>query len=271
VRPGGCGIPHPAYMVARRHRPADRKISGSDHDLALPSSRGMRFIHRRNHLRFQCSRSHSSNAGAATALLFSGLDLPSPGARFCTFEAPTAAARQRSCAPVRAVHAGLGRDPLEGRVDASPRRGLSARSALLRASERHQGDLTGIENLRVAATLDGDRVDESAIWAALARIGLVGFEDLPTRMLSQGQKKRVALARLILSNAPLWVLDEPFTALDVGRRGSARDPDRRACRARGHGRPDDSPGGRSDLRSGRTPSPRELTGRAACLLVRSAA
>ncbi|MFB1488982.1 MULTISPECIES: cytochrome c biogenesis heme-transporting ATPase CcmA [unclassified Thiocapsa] len=79
-----------------------------------------------------------------------------------------------------------------------------------------KADLTGIENLRVAATLDGDRVDDSAIWAALARIGLVGFEDLPTRMLSQGQKKRVALARLILSNAPLWVLDEPFTALDVG-------------------------------------------------------
>jgi heme exporter protein A len=78
-----------------------------------------------------------------------------------------------------------------------------------------KGDLTGIENLRIAATLDGDRVDASAIWAALARIGLHGFEDLPTRMLSQGQKKRVALARLILNRAPLWVLDEPFTALDV--------------------------------------------------------
>jgi heme exporter protein A len=79
-----------------------------------------------------------------------------------------------------------------------------------------KSDLTGIENLRVSATLDADLVDESAIWAALARIGLGGFEDLPTRMLSQGQKKRVALARLILSGAPLWVLDEPFTALDVG-------------------------------------------------------
>jgi heme exporter protein A len=79
-----------------------------------------------------------------------------------------------------------------------------------------KSDLTGIENLRVSATLDADLVDESAIWSALARIGLVGFEDLPTRMLSQGQKKRVALARLILSGAPLWVLDEPFTALDVG-------------------------------------------------------
>ena len=78
-----------------------------------------------------------------------------------------------------------------------------------------KGDLTGVENLRLAATLDGDRVGSDAVWAALGRIGLAGFEDLPTRMLSQGQKKRVALSRLILSRAPLWVLDEPFTALDV--------------------------------------------------------
>ncbi|AFL74943.1 cytochrome c biogenesis heme-transporting ATPase CcmA [Thiocystis violascens] len=78
-----------------------------------------------------------------------------------------------------------------------------------------KGDLTGIENLAVAATLDGDDVDRPAIWEALGRIGLAGFEDLPTRMLSQGQKKRVALARLILTRSRLWVLDEPFTALDV--------------------------------------------------------
>jgi heme exporter protein A len=78
-----------------------------------------------------------------------------------------------------------------------------------------KGDLTGIENLKLAATLDDDAAEDEAIWDALARIGLAGFEDLPTRMLSQGQKKRVALARLILSRAPLWILDEPFTALDV--------------------------------------------------------
>lgn len=82
-----------------------------------------------------------------------------------------------------------------------------------------KGDLTGVENLRVAATLDGDAVDAAAIWSALARIGLAGFEDLPTRMLSQGQKKRVALARLLLSKAPFWILDEPFTALDAAAVG----------------------------------------------------
>jgi heme exporter protein A len=78
-----------------------------------------------------------------------------------------------------------------------------------------KADLTGLENLRVAATLDQDPVTDAVIIAALAQIGLAGFEDLPTRMLSQGQKKRVALARLILSKAPLWILDEPFTALDT--------------------------------------------------------
>ncbi|RLA35998.1 MAG: heme ABC transporter ATP-binding protein CcmA [Gammaproteobacteria bacterium] len=76
-------------------------------------------------------------------------------------------------------------------------------------------ELTGIENLRVSATLDGDRVDDDAIWDALEQIGLAGFEDLPTMVLSQGQKKRVALARLLLTGAKLWVLDEPFVALDV--------------------------------------------------------
>ena len=78
-----------------------------------------------------------------------------------------------------------------------------------------KADLTGIENLRVSSTLDGDEVDDPRLWSALERMGLAGFEDLPTKVLSQGQKKRVALARFFVSNAPLWILDEPFTALDV--------------------------------------------------------
>ena len=78
-----------------------------------------------------------------------------------------------------------------------------------------KSDLTAIENLRVAAILDGDQVSADDILNALEEMGLAGFEDLPTKVLSQGQKKRVALARLLLSRAPLWILDEPFTALDV--------------------------------------------------------
>ncbi|WPL16225.1 Cytochrome c biogenesis ATP-binding export protein CcmA [Thiorhodovibrio winogradskyi] len=79
-----------------------------------------------------------------------------------------------------------------------------------------KGDLTGLENLRIACRLSGQPASDGAIAGALARIGLGGFEDLPCRMLSQGQKKRVALARLLLSKAPLWILDEPFSALDLG-------------------------------------------------------
>ena len=78
-----------------------------------------------------------------------------------------------------------------------------------------KAELTGFENLRLSAALSGQRLHDEAIYDALERIGLGGREDLPTQVLSQGQKRRVALARLLLSEAELWVLDEPFTALDV--------------------------------------------------------
>ena len=77
-------------------------------------------------------------------------------------------------------------------------------------------DLTSAENLRVACTLAGIRVQPARIGEALRELGLGGCENLPTRVLSQGQRRRVALARLALSEAmPLWILDEPFAALDA--------------------------------------------------------
>jgi heme exporter protein A len=75
-------------------------------------------------------------------------------------------------------------------------------------------DLTALENLRILSTLDGVHLTEDQAWEALDRIGLRGVEDLPTQVLSQGQKRRVALARLLAHRAKLWILDEPFTALD---------------------------------------------------------
>jgi len=78
-------------------------------------------------------------------------------------------------------------------------------------------DLTSAENLRVACTLAGIPVQPARIGEALRELGLGGCENLPTRVLSQGQRRRVALARLALSEAmPLWILDEPFAALDAG-------------------------------------------------------
>lgn len=79
-----------------------------------------------------------------------------------------------------------------------------------------KAELTGFENLRLNSTLSGNNVSEDQIYDALGEIGLAGREDLPTQVLSQGQKRRVALARLLISEADLWILDEPFTALDVG-------------------------------------------------------
>ena len=79
-----------------------------------------------------------------------------------------------------------------------------------------KSELTAFENLRLGNALGGGGASDEQIYDALAQIGLGGREDLPTQVLSQGQKRRVALSRLLLSHAQLWVLDEPFTALDVG-------------------------------------------------------
>jgi heme exporter protein A len=77
-------------------------------------------------------------------------------------------------------------------------------------------DLTALENLAVACALAGLDATPARSRDALERFGLAGRERLPVRMLSQGQRRRAALARLALSEAlPLWILDEPFAALDT--------------------------------------------------------
>jgi heme exporter protein A len=77
-------------------------------------------------------------------------------------------------------------------------------------------ELSALENLRISAGLSGVGLDENEAMATLRRMGLRGREMLPTKVLSQGQRRRVALARLLVSDARLWILDEPLTALDVG-------------------------------------------------------
>jgi len=75
-------------------------------------------------------------------------------------------------------------------------------------------ELTALENARISATLAGETIRDEAALKALRQLGLKGREHLPARVLSAGQKRRVALTRLLLERRTLWVLDEPLTALD---------------------------------------------------------
>ena len=77
-----------------------------------------------------------------------------------------------------------------------------------------KADLPALQNLEFLCGLHGRRHRQSSA-SAMAIVGLAGFEDSPVRQLSAGQKKRLGLARLWLSPAPLWLLDEPYANLDL--------------------------------------------------------
>lgn len=89
--------------------------------------------------------------------------------------------------------------------------GHGRRVAYLGHQDAVKPGLTVVENLRFAAAVSG-----RSIVAALSAVGLEALADLPARMLSAGQKRRLALSRLVLSDAPLWLLDEPTLGLDSG-------------------------------------------------------
>jgi len=82
-----------------------------------------------------------------------------------------------------------------------------------------KADLTAVENIQFSLSLSGYTVSTGQATAALEALGVARCAQLPSRVLSQGQKRRIALAQLWLQDdpeiTPLWILDEPFTALDT--------------------------------------------------------
>jgi heme exporter protein A len=99
---------------------------------------------------------------------------------------------------------------LIGRVRASFERALAYASH----EPALKGDLTAFENLRFTVGLKR-RVTRTQLEHYLARTGIAALGDLPVRVLSAGQRRRVALARILALESPLWLLDEPYTHLDV--------------------------------------------------------
>jgi heme exporter protein A len=75
-------------------------------------------------------------------------------------------------------------------------------------------DLTSLENLRLASGLSGYELSCGQAFEAIKTMGLAERANLPARLLSEGQRRRLALARLLISSAPIWLLDEVLTSLD---------------------------------------------------------
>ncbi|WP_096086532.1 cytochrome c biogenesis heme-transporting ATPase CcmA [Agaribacterium haliotis] len=115
--------------------------------------------------------------------------------------------------------------PSSGRVlwDDKANRGLSFQSKLLFLGHQVgvKMTMTALENLRWFFALHGRKsadktpeVSRDELLEALERVGLRAYADTPAHSMSAGQQRRIALARLFISEAPLWILDEPFTAID---------------------------------------------------------
>ena len=97
----------------------------------------------------------------------------------------------------------------------APQSGFYDASLYLGHKSGLSSTLSALDNLSYWCAQHNVSVSEHRIYDVLETVGLTGLEDIPVRMLSAGQQRRVALSRLWLKPAAYWLLDEPFTALDI--------------------------------------------------------
>lgn len=111
----------------------------------------------------------------------------------------------------------------EGRVSVSVGGGLAGQVAWMAQSDMLMPWLTVSQNVGVGARLRGGRADQAAIAALLDRVGLADQASKRPAQLSGGQRQRVALARTLMEDRPVVLLDEPFSALDAKTRADMQD------------------------------------------------
>ena len=151
----------------------------------------------------------------ARRALFSGLTLAVPAGHVLRVQGPNGAGKTsllRMICGLLSPHAG---EVLwKGRNIAKLREEFGRELTFFGHLAGLKAELSPLENLLITAALSDIACDPPTALKALAAAGLSGHERMPVRALSQGQRRRAALARLMLSPTPLWVLDEPFNALD---------------------------------------------------------
>lgn len=155
-----------------------------------------------------------------TARLIRDLSLDMPAGRWSCLLGPSGIGKST----IARLIAGLpGPQRLEGGLQASDGLPLTGRVALMAQGGQLLPWADLVANVTIGASLRGARPDKPRARALLAQVGLTGLEHRRPPALSGGQQQRVALARVLIEDAPIVVLDEPFSALDTATRLAMQD------------------------------------------------
>jgi heme exporter protein A len=136
-------------------------------------------------------------------VLFTGLSLRLEGGECVELRGPNGSGK------TTLIRTLAGLLPMQGQVLAR------SKMAYLGHTNGLAGPLSPLENLRWYLGIVGQAADDRPIHTALSRLQIAGLIRQPVERLSAGQQRRVALARLLIGSAPVWLLDEPYTALDA--------------------------------------------------------